>query len=438
MKTSLVAIVTLFAASAWAQQTTQPQTQGAPAAQAAPSQAQAPQKKEIKDPAEYNAYVGAVQQSDPAGKISGLEAFLTQYPNSVMKEDALEVLMGAYQQAGNQAKMLETAQRVLQANPNNLRALALLVFSKRQAAEAGQNPKENLASAAQYANQGLEALKTASKPEGMSDADFEKLKTQASVIFNGAAGIAALQNKDYPHAQANLKAAVEGDPNELRNVYPLALADLTGTPPNQVEGLFFIARAANLAAGSPGQAQIEAYGKNQYTKFHGSDQGWTDLLATAKANPLPPAGFTVSKYAPPSPAEQAAELVKNKTTNDIKQLSFADWQLVLSAGKPEDQGKVWNVIKGVPLQMEGQVIAATPTEIQIAESQDDIDQKRADIVLTMSGTIPDRLMPKVGSSLQFEGTPVSYTPNPFVMNMDKGALLTAKKPPVHKRPATSQ
>ena len=45
----------------------------------------------IKDPAEYNAYVGAVQQTDPAAKISGLEAFLTQYPNSVMKNQALEI-----------------------------------------------------------------------------------------------------------------------------------------------------------------------------------------------------------------------------------------------------------------------------------------------------------------------------------------------------------
>ncbi|HXW89275.1 MAG TPA: hypothetical protein VEK33_01890 [Terriglobales bacterium] len=442
MKTSLVAIVIPFAAFAWAQQTaTQAQNQPAVAqagqpAQAAPAQAQPPQqKKEIKDPAEYNAYVGAIQQPDANGKISGLEAFLTQYPNSVMKEDALEVLMSAYQQANNQTKMFDTAQRVLQVNPNNLRALALLVFSKRQQAEAGQSPQQNLADAAKYATTGLDALKTAAKPEGMSDADFEKLKSQASVIFNGAAGIAALQNQDYAHAQTYLKAAVEGEPTELRNIYPLALADLTGTPPNQVEGLFFIARAANLAAGSPGQPKIESYGKSQYVKYHGSDQGWTELLATAKANPLPPADFTISKYVPPTPAEQAAESVKNKTTNDIKQMSFADWELVLSAGKPEDQEKVWSAIKGVQLQMEGQVIAATPTEVQIAESQDDIDQKKADIILTMSGTIPDRLMPKVGSTLQFGGTPTSYTSNPFVMNMDKGTLLTAKKPPVHHRPS---
>jgi tetratricopeptide (TPR) repeat protein len=447
MKTSLVAIVMTFAGLASGQQTaTQPQAQPAAPAQAAqPSAAPAQpaqQKKEIKDPAEYNAYVGAVQQQDPNAKISGLEAFLTQYPNSVMKEDGLEVLMSAYQQTNNTPKMIETAQRVLQVNPNNLRALALLAYVKRAQAEAGQNPQQNLTEAAQYGNQGLAALKAATKPDGMSDADFDKLKTQVGVIFNGAAGIAALQNKDYATAQADLKAAVQGDPNELRNVYPLALADLTGTPPNTVEGLFFIARAGNLAAGSPGQQQIENYGKSQYTKYHGSDQGWTDLLATAKTNPLPPAGFDVTKYVPPTPAEQAADLVKNKTPNDIKQMSFADWELVLSAGKPEDQDKVWTVIKGVPLQMQGQVIAATPTEVQIAESQDDIDQKRADIVVTMSGNIPDKLMPKVGSDLQFEGTPASYTASPFVMNMEKGALLTAKKPaakpPVHHHPTSSQ
>ncbi len=265
----------------------------APAGQQ-PGTQPAQQKKEIKDPAEYNAYVGAIQQQDPNAKISGLEAFVNQYPNSVMKEDALEALMGAYQQTGNAAKMDETAQRVLQANPNNLRALALLAYTKRAAAEANQNPQQNLADAAKYGEQGLQAIKTASKPDGISDADWDKLKKQTGVIFNGAAGIAALQNKDSKNAQEYLRASVEGDPNNLRDVYPLALAYLTSTPPDYINGLFFIARAANLAAGSPAQAQITSYGQKQYTKYHGNDQGWTDLLAQAKTTPLPPAGFTSS------------------------------------------------------------------------------------------------------------------------------------------------
>jgi len=438
MKTSLVAIVLMFAGIALGQQPTgtQPQTQPAAPAQPAQPAASQPQqqKKEIKDPAEYNAYVGALQQQDPNAKISGMEAFLIQYPNSVMKEDALESLMGAYQQTGNQAKVMDTVQRLLQANPNNLRALALLSYMDR-----AKGTPQGLAEGAQYANRGLEALKTAPKPDGMSDADFDKLKKQMGGIFDGTAGLAALQNKDYATAEQDLRAAVEADPTDIQNVYPLGLAYLTATPPDQVNGLFFIARAANLASGA-GQTQITAYGKSQYVKYHGSDQGWTDVLATAKANPLPPQGFTITKYVPPTPAEQAADLVKTKTP---KEMSFAEWELVLSAGKPEDADKVWNAIKGVSLQMEGQVIKASPTELDIAGSEDDIEKKQADIVLTMSGTIPAKLMPQEGSTLDFEGTPASYTPTPFVMTMEKGALLTkappaTKKPPIHHRPSQNQ
>src|ERR1019366_10093556 len=132
-------------------QTTPPQSAAPAAAPAA-----APQKKEIKDPAEYNAYVGAVQQKDAAAKISGLEAFLTQYPNSVMKEDALELLMGAYGETNNSPKTLDTAQKVLVANPCNLRALALLSYTKRAMAEAGQNAAQSLTEAGQYGEKGLQ------------------------------------------------------------------------------------------------------------------------------------------------------------------------------------------------------------------------------------------------------------------------------------------
>jgi len=44
----------------------------------------------IKDPAEYNAYTNAVGQSSPAAKASAIEQFLTQYPNSSVKEEMLD------------------------------------------------------------------------------------------------------------------------------------------------------------------------------------------------------------------------------------------------------------------------------------------------------------------------------------------------------------
>ena len=423
MKKSLVAIVLVCVGLASGQTAPQPQAQAAAAPQ---------QKKEIKDPAEYNAYVGAVQQQDAAAKISGLEAFLAQYPNSVMKEDALELLMGSYQQSGNQTKMMDAAQRLLQANPNNVRALALLAYTKRTLAQAGQNPGPNLADAKQYGQKGLQALQTFAKPEGMSDPDFQKMKDQMSAIFNSAVGIAALQDKDYATATKDLRIAADANPTDFSLVYPLALAYLQSPTPDYINGVWYAARASIVAPTPQYQQSIEKYAKSQYVKYHAGEDGWAEVLAQAKASPTQPAGFTIKPA--PTPAEQAAALVKDKTPDQIKALSFAEWELVLSKGTPEDAEKVWSLIKGLSLQMEGQVIKVSPTELQIAASQDDIEKNRADIVITMNTTIPPKLMPKEGGTLDFEGTPVSYTADPFVMTMEKGTLLTKAAPPPPKKP----
>jgi len=428
MKTSLVALLLVLANLASGQTAASPQPQ-ASQPQASPAQPQT-QKKEIKDPAEYNAYVGAVQQSDPAAKISGLEAFLTQYPNSVMKEDALELLMGTYQQANNQAKVIDTANRLLAANPNNARALVLLAYNERAA--------QKWADAKQHAERGLQALEKMPKADNVSEADFAKQKTQLAGLLNSVAGFSALQLKDYAEAQKYLRPAVEADPNNVENVYPLALACLTATPSDDVNGLFFIARAANLVSDPKGKDSIIKFGRSRYSKYHGTDQGWDDLLAQTKATPLPPAGFTITQYVPPTPQQQAAELVKTKKPEEM---SFAEWELVLSVGTQADQDTVWNALKGKNLQMaEVAVISASPTKLGLAASVDDIDQKRADIELTFPAAIPARMVPKEGDKINFEGTPVSYTPTPFVMVMEKGALLTkaapapARKPPVRKKP----
>jgi len=418
MNKILVTVVLGWAVAAAAQDAAQPQAQPA-----APQQ----QKKEIKDPAEYNAYVGAVQQADPAAKISGLEAFLTQYPNSVMKEDALEILMGTYQQKGDVAKMGDTAKRLLQVNPNNVRALALITFSSTQTG--------NFADAKQYGQKGIAALATFPKPDNMNDQQFAEFKQSLTGIFNRGVGLAALNDKDYASSITALRAAVEASPNDVTLVYPLSSAYLKSTPPDYVNGLWFTARAANLAPTPQGQQQIAKYGASVYRKYHGqegSDQGWADLMTQTKTTPLPPAGFTIAAYVPPTPAQQAAEIVKTKK---VEEMSFAEWELVLSEGAPEDVDKVWNVLKGKPLQMVAQVMEiASSTNLKLAGSSDDIDAKRPDIDLTMTAAIPAKLMPKEGADFQFEGTPVSYEPKPFVMTMKDGAILTAKAPPAAKKP----
>ncbi|HMC58205.1 MAG TPA: hypothetical protein VKJ01_03335, partial [Candidatus Solibacter sp.] len=424
MKKILVTVVLGFAVVAAGQDAAQP----AQPAAAAP-QSQAPV---IKDPAEYNAYVGAVQQADAAAKISGLEAFVTQYPNSVMKVQALELLMGTYQQSGNAAKTMDAATRLVAADPNNVRALTLLAYFDRVKAQGGDpNAKQELADAKKFGQQGLDALPKFNKPDGTSDADFQKMKDQMTGIFDAAVGVAALQDKDYPTATKDLRVAADGNPLDFSVIYPLALAYLQSTPPDSLNGIWYAARAAAVAPPAA-QAQIEKYAKGQYRNYHGGEDGWSDVLASAKASPTQPANFTIKPA--PSPADQAADLVKTKTPD---KMDFAEWELVLTQGKQEDADTVFNAIKGKSVQLGGGlVISTSATKLTLAASLDDIGTKKADVELTMNGTMPAKMIPKEGATVDFGGTPVSYTKDPFVISMDNGVLLTkaapaTKKPPVH-------
>ncbi len=410
-------------------------------AQQAVGQAATAQKPQIKDPAEYNAYVNAVQQTDPAAKSQAIEAFLQTYPNSVMKEDALVQLMAAYQQAGNSQKTVDAANRVLQSNPNNIRALALLAYYHRSLASAGTDPAKNADLAMEYGQKGLDALPNTPKAEGMSDADFAKFRNELSAIFEGAVGFGALQKKDMELAQKDLRLAVEHEaaPN-IADIYPLATADLEAKPMNP-EGFWFVVKASQLAQGQ-GQQQILEYGRKKYLRYHGSEAGWADIVKEAQASQsvMPPAGFTVTPAPPPpSPAEQAAELVKSK---DPKVMSFAEWQLILSSGNQQAADTVWNTIKEKTVKLVASVIAATPTKLTLAGSADDIDDKKADIELTMTKPIPAKLMPAVGTLTQFQATVSSYTPTPFMLTMTDGVLVDkngnpigAAAAPAHKAPA---
>jgi tetratricopeptide (TPR) repeat protein len=430
MKKILVTVVLGVAATAVAQSAAQPAQQPSqPAAQAAQGQPPAsPQAPVIKDPAEYNAYVGAIKQTDPAAQISGLEAFMTQYPNSVMKVAALQTLMQDYQQTGNQQKTIDTATKLVAADPTNVRAMALLAYFDRL----------------KYGQMGLDALPKFAKPEGTSDGDFQKMKDQMTAIFSAAIGISDLTDKDYDDARKALRVAADANPTDFSVVYPLALAYAGPTPPDpkippdSINAIWYAARASIVAPTPQYQQQIEKYARNQYIKYHGGDDGWTDLLAQAKANPAEPVGFTIKPA--PTPPEQAHNMVV-ATTPD--KMDFATWEFVLSNGKQEDQDAVWNAIKGKPVQMNGTVIKATATEFDIAGSSDDIDAKKADITLTFEDKVPLKLIPKEGASLDFQGEPASYTPSPFMMVMEKGKLLkaaapTPAKPAVHHKAASSQ
>lgn len=376
------------------------------------------QEVTIADPAEYNSYMAAQQAEEPAARAQALEQFLQQYPNSVVRESALELLMVAYQQGGNPTQTMATANRLLQIAPNHIRALALLAYSHREAADAGQNPQQNLTQGRQLADRGLKALQAWTAPQGMSQADADQFRQQVSTIFHGVAGMAALQQKDFSAAQRHLEQSVKANPDNLRDVYPLALSYLQAENANESRGLWYIARAVNLAAGTPAQAQIANFGRSRYVAYHGSEEGWNEVVAQARTQKEPPSAFRIEAD---SPAKRAARLA---SAQPVKEMSLAEWSYILSNADPELTDSVWKQIQALPaVAFRTEVIEASRTRLLLAGTRESIDKKQADVEVTMASPLAAAQVPKPGTEVDVQGKPASFEREPFMLKLQDGVVI---------------
>ena len=86
----------------------------------------------IKDPAEFNAYQMFTTQTDPKQKIAAGDAFLEKYPQSVVKKPVLDALLDAYQATQNPDKVIDAANKLLQIDPSNMKAILYSVLIKKQ------------------------------------------------------------------------------------------------------------------------------------------------------------------------------------------------------------------------------------------------------------------------------------------------------------------
>jgi len=392
----------------------------------------------IKDPAEYNAYTNAVGQSTPAAKAAAIETFLTTYPNSVVKNDLLEVLMASYQQAGDMTKTLSTADRLLAVDPGNLRALFIEVYTEETQAHAKSSPADAqplLDKAAGQAQTGLNAP----KPASMSDADYQKLKVATTPFFNGAIAQDDANKKDFTGAIAAFTSELKSytDPSltqsgpGLNDTYLLGQAYAQQTPPDLKSATWFLTRAAQFA---PPQAkpQIEKAAEYFYNKYHGSMDGYPAIQTLAQANLFPPAEYNPTPAPPPpSPADLAAQTVAS--TPDLKTLSLSDKEFILFNGKPEDAQKVWDTMKGTRVQVPGMVVSATADSVQVAVTEDNKQSNKADFTINMK--TPLKTVPAIGATATFDATFDSYVPNPPMITLSDGAPPAKAAPAAHRRAA---
>jgi hypothetical protein len=430
--------------------------------------------------AEYTIYNNAISQTNPQAKALAIEAYLAAYPNSSVKQDVLVALMTAYSQF-DPAKTLDAADRVLQLDPTNLRALTFEAYLRKQNADTltdAAAKQAALDAAARFAQKGL----AAPKPASIGDADFKALQSAAFPVFYSIIGFAAFNKNDnataidaYKKELASVPLAATKTPGSvLQDIFYLGSAYYQSNPPDYLDCTFYASRAVAYAPDNF-KAQMSPTATYCYKKFHGATDGYDAVVAAATANLNPSAGLFASIKPAPTPVDTINDLFKN--TSDLATLAVTDKEYVLQNGTPEQAAKVWATIQGKSVQIPGAlVITSSPTVLTVAVTDDakQANPKTADFTFNMAPpeTIEEPTEPSAkatpaqkaayktklaaynkavaeaktkadaiaaataaGQTVTLTGTYDSFTPNPVQIIMKDGAVILPKaaKPaaPVH-------
>jgi tetratricopeptide (TPR) repeat protein len=433
---------------------------------------------QIKDPAEYNAYSMATTQSDPKAKAAAIEDFLTKYPQSVVKKTLLDTLIDTYQGLGDLDHALSAATRMLQIDPDNLKAIYFSVYVKKGQC-AKTSDQQACDDTVALAQKGLNAK----APAGMSPEEFKKQTDATAPFFHSAIATADMGKKDpagaveeykkelmlYP-PDATQKGPGLGDTLQLALAYvKLQLLDAQAqrdaetkakaTPgdatlvaaakaakdkagQDYVQACWFFARAWNFAPANF-KGQIEPQLEYYFKKYHGDLTGLDTLKSQAAATLFPPGTLNIAPAK--TPEEQIHDLLAS--TSDWNTLALADKETVLSVGSKEDADKLWATLQGKDTPVPGTVIESNANQVKVAVTQDSKDAKTADFIVNMKEPIPEKEIPAVGSELkllkdggpELDGTYDTYTQVPASSTAAasaqivlKDGLLQSKKAPVHK------
>jgi len=121
------------------------------------------------------------------------------------------------------------------------------------------------------------------KPEGMTDSDFQSVRSQMGDIFYGAAGFCALKDKDYATARTFYEKAFRSDPTQVQDVWQLAISELEMDPIDP-QGFWYCGKAIDIAKRSNNQEGVDSmagYCEAKYTRNYGAEDGWNQIVANA-------------------------------------------------------------------------------------------------------------------------------------------------------------
>jgi tetratricopeptide (TPR) repeat protein len=409
-------------------------------------------QKMAKDQAEADLINSIPKAPNPAEQLKLLDKWTHDYPQTDFAAERTQQYLITYQALNRPADAFKTALEILKTNPNDFGALRGALGSI-YAINNGNPPAADLDEAEKVCNHMLTDLDTifaADKvPAGMNADQWAQVKPAMKVFTQRTVGWIYMTRKDNGRAETEFIKALQLDPSQAQTSYWLAtvlFAQRAAKPEKQPPSIFEFARAATYDGPNSLPAdfrkQLQASVAKTYASYHGSNEGFDQLLALAKTNALPPSDFTIKDVATIA-REKAEEQAKIDAANPM----LALWRTIktgLTGDNPDAffEGNVKGTglpggVNGV-MKFKGKIISMTPElrpkTLVLAVEKPDV----ADVTLTITdGPLPGKMDP--GSELEFSGAASAYKKDPYmlVLDVEKADITgwTGKNPPAAKKAA---
>lgn len=161
---------------------------------------------------ERQAILAIQNATDPDARIAASEALLTKFADTDYKIYALQAEASSAREKGDYDAMIVYSERLLEADPQNYTAMLLIAGGLAQRTrEFDLDKEEKLNKATKYANNAMEALKTANPPAGaaVTPEQWTAIKKDAESEAHEALGNIALVRKKYDVASTEFKTAAD-------------------------------------------------------------------------------------------------------------------------------------------------------------------------------------------------------------------------------------
>jgi len=377
---------------------------------------------------EYNAYQACATDKVPASQVKCFDDFFAKYPNSALLIYAYPLDYQAYYQLKNWPKVIEFADKLVglgeKVGPNEKYGA---LYARAYAFNAMNTQDPAVAKAEMAAcSDGLKLIPELKKPEQLTDAAFDQQKKVASIYLNGTCAQAAMVQKDYTDAETYYKAVLALDPDEAITSYRLGQAYMAMTPPQQMDGFWYIARAVTAKSATQQQStEIKKYLRKLIIAYQGgtvcdslTDAELNELLQLAGSSAVRPETYKMASAADLTAARTsmtiASVVTDLKTGGDKAKMT---WLAACGLEFPDVPSKLFEVTPGATPD--------DPIDLKVAFVTSDAEFQAAtapDMDVKVVGQ-PEAARLEKGNPVRFTGTLESYDPAPsFMVHWDKAKV----------------